>query len=132
MASKPRPFRLTHVEPGETARRNAIEQFLNYHPKVAWVQRLNVGAGKLLRADGTHSQFIRFGFPGLTALLGQMRFDGRLLVIETKARIGTLTPEQIAFMVNVQRHGGVAGVARTIEDAAAIIAGRRFEPGVTK
>lgn len=131
MSTKPRPFRLTHVEPGETARRNAIEQFLNYHPKVAWVQRLNTGAGKLLRADGTHSQFIRFGFPGLSDLLGQMR-DGRLLVMETKARIGTLTAEQIAFLENVQRHGGVAGVARTIEDAAAIIAGRRFEPGVTK
>jgi hypothetical protein len=131
MSAKPRPFRLTHVEPGETARRNSIEQFCNYHPKVAWIHRFNVGAGKFIRKDGTQSQWIEFGFAGLSDLLGQMR-DGRMIVIETKARIGHLSADQIAFLVNVQRHGGVAGVARTIEDAAAIIAGRKFEPGVTK
>lgn len=130
MASKPRPFKLTAPEPGETSRLYAILEFLNYDRRVAWAHRFNTGGAHYDRGDGT-KQFVKFGFAGLSDILGQLR-DGRVLAIECKARRGRAEEEQKAFLLLVQRHGGVAGIARTIEDAQAILAGRIYDPEVYK
>ena len=94
---------------------NAILQMLRLHPKVAWVARINSGAYKT--PDG---RYIRFGFPGCPDVLGQMR-DGRILMIEVKAHDGRVTPEQ-AHMISVSRaYNGVAGIARSVDEALEIV-----------
>lgn len=42
---------------------------------------------------------------------------GRFLAIECKSEKGKLSPEQERFILQVIHHGGVAGVARSVEDA---------------
>lgn len=96
---------------------NAVLKVLRLHPRVAWICRMNSGAYRT--EDG---RFVRFGFPGCPDLLGQMR-DGRLLALEIKAEKGRLTDEQAAVLETVRANHGVAGVARTVEEALAIVAG---------
>jgi hypothetical protein len=92
----------------------AIKTALAMHPKVAWAHRFNTAAGKLVRANG-YSQFMRFGFPGCPDFLGQLR-DGRLLCVEVKRPSGRVTPEQTAFLDCVRANGGVAVIARGVDD----------------
>jgi len=94
---------------------NAVLQMLRVHPQVAWAARINSGAYKT--PDG---RFIRFGFPGCPDIIGQMK-DGRILMIETKSALGKVTDEQNAMLCKVLRHGGCAGVARSVDDALAIV-----------
>jgi len=93
----------------------AIMRLLARHPAVAWVRRMNSGAGKLAYDDGGKSRFIRFGFPGCPDIWCQLK-DGRLCVIECKTATGTLTPEQAAFLALVNESYGVAFVARSVDD----------------
>lgn len=83
---------------------------LRNHPAVAWVHRQNSGAIKT-----PEGQFVRFGWPGCSDVIGQMR-DGRLLAVEVKAPAGRLRPEQQQFLNLVNQAGGVAFVARSCAD----------------
>jgi hypothetical protein len=94
---------------------NAVMKTLRYHPKVVWFARINSGAYKT--PDG---RFVRFGFPGCPDLLGQLT-DGRILMIECKAEKGRLTDEQEFMLAKCRANHGVAGVARSIEDALSIL-----------
>lgn len=94
---------------------NAVLSALRTHPKVAWVVRMNSGAYKT--PDG---RFIRFGFAGCPDLLGQMR-TGALLMIECKSDVGRVSEDQQAVIDRVVQNGGHAGVARSVEDALAIV-----------
>ena len=115
-AREPGPRRTNrHAEQGVL---NAVLKVLRMHPRVAWVARINTGAFK-----DSRGQFVRFGFPGCPDVLGQMR-DGRILMIEVKAAKGRLTDEQEFMLAKVRANGGVSGVARSIEDALAIVEGR--------
>jgi hypothetical protein len=95
----------------------AVLQFVAWHPRVAWAERMNTGA---VTVD---SRYLRFGFTGCPDIIGQLK-DGRLLAIECKAARGRLTPSQAAFLARCEKNLGVCGVARSIEDAKAIIEGR--------
>ena len=66
---------------------------------------------------------IRLAAPGVSDLLGWTE-GGRFVAIEVKASRGRVTDEQKAFIDLVRRSGGLAGVARSIADARAIIEGR--------
>ena len=44
--------------------------------------------------------------------------------IEVKTRTGRIRPEQRAWMETVQAAGGIAGVARSVDDAKALLAAR--------
>lgn len=94
---------------------SACLRLLKHHPSVAWVKRMNTGAGRLAYEGGRQSRFIQFGFPGCPDLWGMLK-DGRLLCIEVKAATGTLRPEQAEFLALVNQHNGVAFVARDPED----------------
>lgn len=48
--------------------------------------------------------------------------DGRFLAIEVKTPTGRATSEQLAFIETVKAQGGVAGIARSVEDALQLIA----------
>ena len=83
--------------------------------RVAWVERLNSGAGQLSFADGGKSQWMRFAWRGAPDLLGQLT-DGRILCVEVKRPSGKLSPDQHAFLDVVRKQGGVAFVARSVDD----------------
>ncbi|HET9109100.1 MAG TPA: VRR-NUC domain-containing protein [Steroidobacteraceae bacterium] len=63
---------------------------------------------------------IRLAAPGVSDLIGWAE-GGRFVAIEVKASRGRLTAEQAAFLDLVRRSGGLAGVARNVEEARAII-----------
>ena len=60
-------------------------------------------------------RFVRFGWPGCSDVLGQLK-DGRLLAVECKARKGKLQADQAEFLALVRRFGGVAFLARDCRD----------------
>ncbi|GHU18689.1 hypothetical protein FACS189475_04580 [Betaproteobacteria bacterium] len=118
-------FKLTRPEPREADIQSAILQALNVHPSVAWAERMNSGAGRLMYPGGKASQFIKFGFPGCPDVLGQLR-DGRLLAIEVKRPSGKVSPEQQVFIEKASKHGAVAFVARSVSDVWEALDGARF------
>jgi VRR-NUC domain len=78
---------------------------------------------------------VKLGVPGVSDLIGWTTVDlpGELSVavftaIEVKFGRGRLTPEQSAFLHTVNRMGGRAGVARSVEDARGIIEGDNADP----
>lgn len=105
----------------------AVMQLLKHHPSVAWAKRMSTASGFLLYADkfkqlvaaghlkSTDARFIRFGFPGMADITGQLR-AGRRLEIECKSDSGKPTDDQIAFLDAVNGAGGVAFVARSVDD----------------
>ena len=60
-------------------------------------------------------RFIRFGWPGCTDVLGQLK-DGRLLGVEVKAPKGKPSPEQVAFLERIRGAGGAAFIAYDLRD----------------
>lgn len=49
--------------------------------------------------------------------------DGRFLAVEVKTKTGRATAEQIRFIDAVRRKGGVAGIARSVDDALSLLSG---------
>ena len=82
---------------------------LRAHPAVAWVERQNTGAVRM------GNRFVKFGWPGCSDVLGQLR-DGRFLAVEVKAQSGKLRPEQAVFLDRIAGAGGVSFVARDCRD----------------
>ena len=70
-----------------------------------------------------HPRAVRLAAPGVSDLIGWTE-GGRFVAIEVKAPRGRLTDEQAAFIELVRRSGGLAGVARSVDDARAILEGR--------
>lgn len=75
--------------------------------------------GKLQDANG---EWIAFGVGGVggSDLIGWTR-HGVFAAIEVKTPTGRVRPEQVAFVNAVNRAGGKAGIARSVEDALAIL-----------
>lgn len=147
-AAKAKPPRLKLS--GDPLERDILRQlleFLRFHPKVAWARRMNVGKGLISqrgtrqapagsagsalaagmdgrRADGpvrgSGPRWIEFGFEGCSDILGQMR-DGRILAIEAKSARGVVSAAQQQFIETVLANGGVAGVVRSLDDAADLL-----------
>ena len=65
---------------------------------------------------------IRLAAPGVSDIIGWTE-GGRFVAIEVKAPRGRVTDEQAAFIELVRRSGGLAGVARSVADARAILEG---------
>ena len=64
---------------------------------------------------------IKLAAPGVSDLIGWTH--GRFVAVEVKGPRGRITDEQAAFLELVRRSGGLAGVARSVDDARAIIEG---------
>lgn len=113
------PARERKPQPGpEAGVLAAVIKALSMHPAVAWVRRMNVGAIKI--GEGRNARFFRAGFVGCSDIIGQMK-DGRFLAVECKSATGKLSDEQVRFIDTVRAAGGVAGMARSIDDALLII-----------
>ena len=81
--------------------------------------RNNVGT--LRDKDG---RYVQYGLcPGSSDLIGWVAVAGvaRFLAIECKSAKGRLTPEQANFLRVVRDSGGVAGVARSVDEALALV-----------
>lgn len=106
-------------------------QFLKHHPRVAWIVRQNTGAGYVLDARKYHAlvaaghlkpsdaRFMRFGFPGAGDATGQLIDPrGARLEVEFKPDRGVVTPDQQAVHEAVNAAGGLAIVARSVDELA--------------
>lgn len=120
-------FFLTRYEMPEGQVQAQLLTVLELHPRVAWAYRMNTGAGHLARPSKARpgeweisDRFLRFGFPGMSDILGQLK-DGRLLAVEAKRRSGRLSDDQEAFLAVVQKWGGVAVVARDAAELATVL-----------
>lgn len=58
---------------------------------------------------------------GVSDILGIFKPSGRFLAIEVKTRTGRVSEEQKAFIANINSAGGVAFVARNVEDVEAAL-----------
>lgn len=63
------------------------------------------------------------GVEGMSDLTGWTVKDGVAVftAIEVKTETGRVSPEQRAFIDTVQQAGGIAGVARSVDDAARLL-----------
>jgi hypothetical protein len=87
-------------------------EWLQLHGIYAW--RQNTGAVKF-KGDSGKDRFVKFGKAGISDILGILP-GGRFLAIETKRADGNVTVEQSEFLANIANRGGVALVARSVED----------------
>lgn len=122
----PKPFRLQRPEPPEHAIQDAVLRYLAYDPRVAWAHRFNTGAVKIPQTDANGRsrghRFVQFAFKGCSDILGQL-VTGHFLAVEVKRPSTKPTPEQAAFLECVDRHGGLAVVARSVEDVTCALDG---------
>lgn len=75
--------------------------------------------GQVTLAD---SRPITFGLcVGSADIIGIRHSDGRFIAIEVKTGKGRATPEQQRFIEHVRKAGGLAGIARTIDEAIRLV-----------
>ena len=98
----------------------AVLDALRHHPSVAFIERQQSGM------FGQDDRVIRVGRRGLLDLVGMLK-GGHYISIECKSESGRLTSEQQSTIELIRAHGGCAGVARSVEDAIAIVEGRNAE-----
>ena len=112
----------------ESAIKDAVLRYLALDRRVAWARRFNTGAvvvlGKDLSGRATR-RYVKYAFPGCADILGQMA-AGQFLAVEVKTRTGRVSPEQRAFLDQVTAAGGLAIVARSVEDVQRALDG--FQP----
>lgn len=83
---------------------------LKYLGVFAW---RNNNQGRWLPSKGTWIKSA--AFPGISDILGMTR-EGRFVGVECKSSEGTATPEQLEFIAEVRRRGGIGFVARCAQD----------------
>jgi len=78
---------------------------------------LTVSVRQLLRAAGIFAWKNwggPMGYPGVADIIGC--YKGRMIAIELKSPTGKATPEQVRFIQNVNDAGGIAFVAKTLDE----------------
>jgi hypothetical protein len=87
---------------------------------IAW--RQNTGAVAVAATERTRRRFIRFGVKGLPDILGFRAPDARTIGIEVKRPTEQrVRREQELFLARLAAAGGIALVARSVDDVAAVI-----------
>lgn len=82
--------------------------------------RNNVGCTRF-----PNGSVVRYGlFPGSSDLIGIRKRDGRFLAIEVKKPGQNAKPHQQNFIDRIKEAGGIAGVARSIDEALKIAEGQ--------
>jgi len=87
---------------------NACLELLHFKGVMAW--RNNTGAVK------AEKRFYRFGQKGSGDIFAIVPPEGKFLSVECKTWIGTVTATQKAWAEMVEEMGGVAIVARSVDD----------------
>lgn len=125
MASKPMPEAMVPIPPAPKQRIKSAEPrkeplekeiqkqiliMLKKHPKIQWVARFN--SGTFMDGD----RFITSNSQrGMSDILGMLK-GGRMFAIECKSRTGKIMPHQQEFLDLISAGGGIAFVARCVED----------------
>lgn len=115
----------------ESELQNAVRLALGRHPSVR-LYRNEVGQARHEDPVSGRTRVVRYGLcPGSSDLIGWRRVlitpehvgsqIAQFVAIELKAATGRVSTEQRQFIDLVNRWGGVAGVARSVEDAEALI-----------
>lgn len=100
------------LEPLEKDIQSAILKFLQLHRVFAWRQN----SGAMTGSYKGKSRFVRFtSITGVSDIIG-MTHNGRFIAIEVKRKNGKLRPEQEQFIDKVNQNGGLAFVARSVDD----------------
>jgi hypothetical protein len=89
--------------------------------------RINVGSVKM--QDG---RYFNSGVRGHPDLYGFIPPTGRIFFIEVKKPKGRISFDQKVFLKNAVDNGALAGVARSVEDAIAIVEGRKQFDGTVE
>lgn len=117
--AKPRPFRLTALEPSEHDIQRAAAAFLD----VALLARsvhfaVDHGAGRMTAtaALGLQARGGKRGIPDHFIF-----DDGRVLLLEFKTRIGRLSQEQRAMHERLAAAGIAVHVCRSVDDVIAVL-----------
>lgn len=94
-----------------------LGQCLAYlHIKGIFAWRNNTGAAKT--DDG---RFVRFGLPGASDIIGVLP-GGKFLAVECKRSSGgRVSEQQKAFLEKVKSAGGVAIIAKSVEDLMEVV-----------
>ncbi len=112
---KVRAERKASTEPSEASILKAIMQLLKVHPKVARVWRQNSMAAEFQDRHG-RTRYVRANTAkGMSDIMGILK-DGRTLAVEVKSRTGIVAEHQQAFLDSITQAGGVAFVARSVDD----------------
>jgi hypothetical protein len=93
--------------------KNAVLAYLKMRGIMAWSN--NSGAGNIVDQRRGTCRFIRFGLPGSSDIIGILD-GGQFLAIECKTKEGRLSDLQQVFLDDIRLRGGIAFVARGIED----------------
>lgn len=112
MQQEKRLTRLQTQTVSESVIKRHIMQYLRLKGIFAWV---NVSGGIYDPARKIFRKLNGFGMMrGTSDILGV--YNGKMLAIEVKNVRGVVSEEQQYFIEQVTRHGGIAFVARSIED----------------
>ena len=80
--------------------------------------RQNTGVGVGLK----HSGVISFGLcKGSSDIIGIKSPEGRFIALECKMKPRKATPEQVQFLLMVDRMGGIAACVYSLEDCFAVL-----------
>ena len=111
----------------ETKIQNSILVALSQAGCTVWrVETAGAWVGRQIHKDGStvtlaNARMFRTGLcTGGSDIIG-ISPAGRFIAIEVKTRTGRVSPEQQRFIDAVNRAGGIAGVARSVEDALELI-----------
>ncbi len=83
--------------------------------------------GKVIHKDGNvvtlaNSLMMQFGLcVGSADIIGIHKATGRFIAIEVKTETGRATKEQLNFIEQVRAAKGIAGIARSVQDALDLI-----------
>lgn len=106
--------------------KTAILNALRAHPLVLEVSVVGVSSGRIVRPDGSRTAWRRWGEAGTPDIVGRIKDRRRFRIeVKTPARRNTVTPEQRERLDETIAAGGLAGVATCVEEAFAIVEGRK-------
>lgn len=87
------------------------------------LEYLKLRGAKVWRQNTGARGRIRFGFPGLSDIIGCLP-GGQFIAIEVKSpHGGRVTPEQRAFIESITVLGGRAGIVRSVSDVIGLLEG---------
>ena len=104
---------LAEIPVSANALTHSILEYLILRGAYAW--RNNSGAARVEGNSNQRGRFIRYGKKGSGDILGILP-NGKFLSVEVKAGRDRLRPEQQEFMDDINIRGGVAMVARSLDD----------------
>lgn len=112
----------------ETKIQNSILLALSKAGCTCWrVETSGAWVGKQIHSDGdqvtlTNARMFQTGLcKGGSDIIGIKHETGQFIAIEVKTPKGRPTKEQLRFIEAVNKAGGIAGIARSVEDALELI-----------